>query len=77
LSFLIGLVLAAVVVFAIARPLLRPRQEPRVPEAGEAATDADEALKMLAELEYDYRMEKIDEAEYRRQRDALERRVGQ
>jgi hypothetical protein len=32
---------------------------------------------MLAELEYDYRMEKLDEAEYRRQREVLERRSGQ
>jgi hypothetical protein len=32
---------------------------------------------MLAELEYDFRMEKIDEAEYTKQRELLERRAGQ
>lgn len=60
---------------AIARPLLRPTN---APASGPAeGNERDEALRMLAELEYDYRMEKLDEGEYRRQREALERRSGE
>ncbi len=76
MSFLIGFALAALVVVAIARPLLRPRGTATAPEAREGA-DQDEVLRMLAELEYDYRMDKVDEAEYARQRELLERRAGQ
>ena len=76
MSFIIGVVLAGVVVLAIARPLLRAPVRPHNPEEP-PASDQDEALRMLAELEYDYRMDKIDEAEYRHQREILERRAGE
>ena len=75
MSFVIGLCLVGLVVLAIARPLLRPA---RAGASGPAeGAEREQALRMLAELEYDYRMEKLDEAEYRRQREALERRSGQ
>ena len=77
MSFLIGFALAGLVVLAIARPLLRPRGTALAEPQPADGTEQDEALRMLAELEYDYRMEKIDEAEYQRQRDLLERRAGQ
>ena len=76
MSFIIGVVLAGVVLLAIARPLLHPPVRPQHP-AEPPASDQDEALRMLAELEYDYRMDKIDEAEYRHQRGILERRAGE
>jgi hypothetical protein len=75
LSFLIGLLLVAAVVLAIARPLLRPRAGPGEPRPPDGA-DREETLRLLAELEYDFRMDKIDAAEYRQQREILERRLG-
>jgi hypothetical protein len=67
-NLVVGLLLLGGVLALVAPPLLRPR--PTAPAA--AGGEDDHRLRLLAELEYDYRMGKLDAEEYRRQRARLQ-----
>lgn len=72
MSIVIGLILVAAVGWLVARPLLHPAAG----GVATAGTDDELTLRRLAELEYDYRMGKIDADEYRQQRSRLQGREG-